>query len=58
MFWSYSPRQGRLAKEKVDLGPKTEETQGPGGGVEKMNIKRDKVEELTRSWRDGKWVWI
>lgn len=31
MFWSYTLRQGRMAKEKVDLGPKTEETQGPGG---------------------------
>lgn len=43
-----------MAKEKVDLGPKTEETQGPGGGVEKMSIKRGKVEELTRSCRDSK----
>lgn len=39
MFWPYTLRQGRMAKE-VDLGPKTEETQGPGGGVEKMSIKR------------------
>lgn len=40
MFWLYTLRQGRMAKEKVDLGPKTEETQVPGGGVEKMSIQR------------------